>query len=439
MAVVKAFRGVRYDLRQVGSLDKVVTQPYDRIRYGLQERYYALSPYNIVRIVKRAEGKEGGAGDIYEQAREVYQQWLAEGVLKRDAEPALYVYHQSFSLPDGARLTRRGFVGALRLAPFEEGIVLPHERTLSGPKADRLRLLRATKVNFGHVFMLYPDEGSRVQGILERAIEGRAPDMVARELYEEDVLHEMWVVSDPEVIAAVEEEMAPKRHMIIADGHHRYETALNYLAEQLERYPDAPVDAAFRYRMTTFVSMDDPGLVIFPTHREVYGLVDLDVDALLREAEGDFEVVPVEGQEACFRVMRERVAEHAFGLFDGERWFVLVLRDEERLGERIGGDRAWAWKTLDVTILQALLLEGLLGIDEERLERHVRYHRDVQLAVEHVRSGEGDLLFCLNPTLISQVRACAEQGERMPQKSTDFYPKVITGLVMMSVHEDERI
>ena len=272
MAKIVPFRGIRYNPHKVGDLSKVVCQPYDRVRYGLQEQYYDLHPYNIVRITKGLEFDDDMVdNNVYTRARDYYHTWLDAGYLLRDPEPTFYVYHQTFTLPDGSELTRKAFIGALELVEFKEGIVLPHERTLSGPKVDRLNLMRATEANFGQIFMLYPDAENRINALFDDAITGRKPDADVRELFEKDVRQQVWVVSDPAVIARVEAEMAPKRGLIIADGHHRYETALNYRDEMRQKVPGAPPDAGFNFRMMTLVSMDDPGLTILPTHRLMTG------------------------------------------------------------------------------------------------------------------------------------------------------------------------
>jgi len=439
MANVVPFRGVRYNPQKFEKLDVVVSQPYDRVRYGLQDKYYALSPYNIVRIIRGKEQEgDNESNNVYTRARQFYQQWLQEGVLIREPQPAIYVYHQEFTV-NGQKRVRKAYVAALELVPFDEGTVLPHERTHAGPKVDRLNLLRATQVNFGLIFMLYPDPENKVNAILDKAIADREPDIDVVELHEKDVRQRMWVVTDPEVIAAVRAEMAPKRNLIIADGHHRYETALAYRDEMRRQHPDAPPNAAFNYRMVALVSMDDPGLTILPTHREIHDYTGLSLSEFLERAGEHFHVIPVDSREACFALMQERSTEHAFGVYAEGKYHVLVLKDEGRLAQLIPEERVWEWKTLDVTILHKLLIEGVLGLKEHEVEEKVRYHRDPQLALDHVDTGEAQYVFLMNPTRIGQVKSCSVQGEKMPQKSTDFYPKMISGLVMMPVSKDETL
>jgi len=430
MATIRPFRGVRYNQEQIPDLSTVISQPYDRVRHGLQDKYYDLSPYNVVRIIK---GKEQAGDDeqsnVYTRARDYYQSWLREGVLKREDVPALYVLHQTFTLSDGSTRTRQGLIAAFELSTFDEGIVLPHERTHSGPKVDRLNLMRATAVNFGHIFMLYP--GDRINELLGAAIEHQA-GLKLHELFEQDVTQQFWAVTDPQVITAVVEEMAPKRNLIIADGHHRYETALNYRDEMRAKYPDAPPDAGFNYRMVTLVSMQDPGLVILPTHRLIHSYRQMSGAEALEQAKKYFEVAPVEDRAAMEAALAQAESTHPrFGFYNGD-YTVLMLRDPAVL-ERLLPDRAPAWCLLDVSVLHELFIERVLGIDKAAVERkeNIEYLRDPQMGYDAVDRGEAEFLLVLNPTRMAQVRACTAAGEKMPQKSTDFYPKVIGGLVMM--------
>jgi uncharacterized protein (DUF1015 family) len=441
MAKIAPFQGIRYNHHKVGDLSKVVSQPYDRVRYGLQEQYYDLHPYNIVRIIKgRASDSDTAANNVYTRAHDFFQTWLDAGYLLRDPAPALYVYHQTFALPDGTELTRKALIAALELVEFSEGTVLPHERTLSGPKVDRLNLLRATETNFGQIFMLYPDAENRINAILDRAIAGRKPDIDVRELFEKDVRQRVWVVTDPDAIAQVVDEMAPKQGLIIADGHHRYETALNFRAEMREKHPDAPVDAAFNYRMVTLVSMDDPGLTILPTHRQIHAYTAKTTAQILADAAEYFSVTPMADRAALEGALAmASPTDRRIGFYDGG-YYLLRLRDPETMAQ-IAPDRTEEWRMLDVSILHELLIERVMGISKEQIAAHenIDYHRELDLALSHVDSGEALCAYIMNPTRMAEVRACSDQGAKMPQKSTDFYPKVITGLVAMSVGADERL
>jgi uncharacterized protein (DUF1015 family) len=442
MATVKAFHGVRYNPNKVDDLSTVVSQPYDRIRHGLQDQYYDLHPYNIVRITKGREqpGDQSGIEDVYTRARDYYRAWLDAGYLLRDTKPAFYVYHQTFTLPDGTDLTRRAFVGALELAEFDEGIVLPHERTLSGPKVDRLNLLRATAVNFGQIFMLHPDPDNRVNAIFDAAIAGREPDIDVRELFEKDVRQQVWVVTDPEVLAQVTAEMAPKTGLIIADGHHRYETALNYRAEMRAKYPDAPANAGFNFRMVTLVSMDDPGLTILPTHREMHDYQAKTTSQILEDAKQYFEVTAMDSRAALEEAMAKATPNDRRLGFYGGGYYLLRLSDPDVM-TRVVPERAEEWRMLDVSILHELMIERVMDVSKEKVEakENIEYHRDLDLAIQRVDEGKAQCVFIMNPTRIEEVKACSAQGEKMPQKSTDFYPKVISGLVAMPVTPDDEL
>jgi len=439
MATIRPFRGVRYNPEKIGNLSTVVSQPYDRVRHGLQDKYYDQSPHTIVRIIKgKEEPGDNDENNVYTRARDYYQAWLQEGILMREQSPALYVLHQTATLPDGSTKTRKGLIAALELSRFDEGIVLPHERTHSGPKVDRLNLMRATSVNFGHIFMLYP--GGGINELLASAIE-REPGFEVRDLFEHEIVQHFWAVTDPAVIQAVVETMAPRRNLIIADGHHRYETALNYRDEMRIKFPDAPPNTGFNYRMVTLVSMEDPGLVILPTHRLIHSYGQASGREVLKEkAKQYFEVTPVADRAALEAALAEaEPVKPRFGLYDGS-YAVLTLRDPTVL-ERVLPDRSPSWRLLDVSVLHELFIERVLGIDKAAVERqeNIEYLRDPQMGYDSVDKGEADFFLVMNPTRMEQVRDCTAAGEKMPQKSTDFYPKVISGLVMMPIGSDEQL
>jgi uncharacterized protein (DUF1015 family) len=442
MAEIAPFRGIRYNAHKVGDLSKVVTQPYDRVRYGLQDQYYDLSPYNIVRITKGRDQEDDtpGGDNVYTRAHEYFRTWLDAGYLLPEARPAFYVYHQTFELPDGTALTRKAFIGALKLVEFDEGVVLPHERTLAGPKIDRLNLLRATATNFGLIFMLYPDADNRINALLNTAIAGRAANIDVRELFEKDVRQQIWVVDDPQVLTAVVTEMAPKNGLIIADGHHRYETALNYRSEMRAEYPGAPPNAAFNYRMVTLVSMDDPGLVILPTHRLIHSYTAKNTDQILADARQYFEVIPIADRGGLEASLPETPpSDRRIGFFDG-RYFLLRLKSPELMAQVLP-HHLEEWRMLDVSILHELLIERVMGISKEQVEakENIDYHRDLDMAISEVQQAKAQCVFIMNATRISEVKACSMKGAKMPQKSTDFYPKVITGLVAMDVGAGQRL
>lgn len=441
MATIKPFRAIRYDQDKIDSIDHVISQPYDRVRYGLQEQYYALSPYNVTRIIKGMETEnDSETNNVYTRANDFLNQWLDEGILMREDQPAYYVYHQSFSLPSGETVTRKAFINAFELSSFDEGIVLPHEKTHAGPKVDRLNLTRATQTYFGNIFMLYPDPENQIDATFETAIQ-RPPDIQAKELHEKDVLHQIWVVKDPEVLAKVSAEMAPKTNLIIADGHHRYETALNYQAEMREKYPDAPSNAGFNYRMVAMVSMSDAGLTILPTHRLIFDYQTLSSDEILSRVEEYFRVEKVAGREE----LEERLAASGqsvgvIGFVSPQGHYLLTLTAPEVMVE-LEPDRVQAWRELDVSILHSLLLSKIMEVDQSKIDNleNIKYLREPDLGYDEVKGSDSAFLFILKPTRIEQVTACTDAGEKMPQKSTDFYPKIITGFAMLPVQVTETL
>ncbi len=448
MAVIKPFRGVRYNPARVDDLSAVVSQPYDRISPALAARYRALSPYNITAIIlghNEDEGLPGGgegddAADVYHHALESYEDWLAEGILMREAAPALYAYEQTFSV-GGREYVRLGMIAAVQLAEFEEGIILPHERTHSGPKADRLQLLRTLEVNTEQIFMLYPDPENRVNALLREAIRGRAPDMDVVELLEHDVRQRVWAIEDPETLAAITAHMAPLRGLIIADGHHRYETALTYRREQHARHPGIPPQAALNFVGATLVSMDDPGLVVLPTHREIRNFSGQTPAEVLARAGRHFNASSAPDLDATLAAVNAAPDGLTFGFYGGPEvgFHILTPRPGFDPAALIGDDRSVTWKGLAVSVLHRVLLEQVAevpaaGIDDKSM---VRYHRDPAQPVANIDAGRGNFAFFLSPTTIAQIKAVAGNGEKMPQKSTDFYPKMISGLTMLPVGLDE--
>jgi uncharacterized protein (DUF1015 family) len=438
MATIRPFKGVRYNSEKIADLSTVISQPYDRVRHGLQDKYYDQSPYTIVRIIKgKEEPGDTEENNVYTRARGYYQEWLKKGILMRDPSPALYVLHQTFTLADGSRKTRKGLIAALELSRFDEGIVLPHERTHSGPKVDRLNLMRATQVNFGHIFMLYPE--GRINELLDAAIKEQ-PGFELRELFEHDVVQQFWPVTDPQVIQAVVEEMAPRQNLIIADGHHRYETALNYRDEMRAAHPDAPPNAGFNFRMVTLVSMEDPGLVILPTHRLIHSYGQMSGRDALDQAKEYFEVTPTADRSAVEAALQDAAPTRPrFAFYDGN-YAVLTLLDQTAL-EKLLPDRSRDWRLLDVSVLHELFIERVLRIDKGAVERkeNIEYLRDPQMGYDAVDEGKADFFLVMNPTRMEQVRTCTGAGEKMPQKSTDFFPKVISGLVAMPIGVEERL
>jgi len=444
MAEVFPFRGYRYNTEKIKDISSAVTQPYDKITSALQEKYYAEHEKNVVRIILGK--KETGDGEVdnqYTRARAYLGEWIGEGTFVQEKEPAIYAYFQEYTLPNGMRKTRRGFVALCRLMDYAEGGVKPHEKTLAGPKADRLNLLRATQSNFGQIFMLYSDPELAIDDILDEAAQS-AP--VADAFVGEAERHSLWPITDPEKIAVIRNVMKD-RPVFIADGHHRYETALNYRNEMRRAGAKCEGAESFENRMMTFVNMDDEGLTIFPTHRLIFDVPGFDGKKLVGQLEDLFNVREfVFDEESENSVRREFLEDlriegmsgRCLGLFiNGEkRYLLLTFSGGKPIEELIPEDRPKEWKELDVNILHILVLERLLGIGAEQLEAqsNVHYERSADSAIDKVKAGDYQMTFLMNPTKVAQVKAVAAAGERMPQKSTDFFPKLLTGMVFAKLN-----
>ena len=438
MAVIFPFRAWRYDPERV-PVQQAVTQPYDKITPAMQERYYQASPYNLVRIILgKSLPADGDTENVYIRAAASFQNWRQTGVLRRDPEPSLYLYSQIFQLPGDAPANpapaeRRGFIALGRIEDYSAGVVFRHEQTLAKPKADRLDLLRATRAHFGQIFMLYSGAG-KVDALLDSAT-ARDVDIEVTDEY--GVVHRLWKISNPSVIASVQGQMQDRK-LIIADGHHRYETALAY---RNERRADAdtgtglpfPYDSA----MMTFVDMSRPGLVILPTHRLVFGLPSFSAAQFQAEARKFFDLEEVDaGIDAARAIAILQQAGHAgTALLAVTAGSAFLLHTPNAMGAHFFGKLSLRQQTLDVVQLHKCVLEGVLKISEEaiRNQENVSYCREAADALLQVRSGKVQVAFLMNPVRMEQVRDIAFAGEVLPQKSTDFYPKLLSGLTIYAL------
>lgn len=427
MAHIKPFRALRYS-RQAGNIKDLTCPPYDIISDSQREAYISQNPYNVIRL-------ELPKGDSpYETAKNTLAQWRETGVLQLDMDPGLYIYEEEFlsKADHGETKKLRGLICRVRLEDFSAGVVLPHEETLSKAKEDRFQLMRATNCNFSQIYSLYQDPSHTTRQRLDNLAAGCAPRY---EFSDGLVTHRLWVVNDEAAIAAVQQDFAPRK-LYIADGHHRYETALNYRNHLRETGVQCP---GADYIMMFLADMADQGLVVFPTHRLVRGLADFDGKALLAACGEFFELSPVDGPEGAQSALDAayEAGKHAFAFFDGTEWTLLTLRDMSAVDQLLP-EMSDAYRSLDVTILHTLILERLLGIDKENMANQVNltYTRSMDEAVEAVEAGAADCCFLLNPTRVEEIGAVAANGEKMPQKSTYFYPKLITGLVMNDLGDD---
>ena len=428
MAKLFPFAAWRYAADRV-PLSAVVTQPYDKITPQAQERYYEASPNNLVRIIlgkRRAE--DTASENVYTRAASHFREWCRNGILRQDPEPSIYRYSQTFTIPGStSKAERLGFIALGKLEEYSAGVVFRHEQTLAKPKADRLELLRATRAHFGQIFMLYSGSGA-VDNMLRS---DAAPEIEVTDEY--GVLHRVWRISDPALIGSVTGMMGDKK-LIIADGHHRYETALAYRNEgRAARREGAAGDSV----MMTFVDMDSPGLVILPTHRVVFGLPSFSSDHLKAQAVQFFKIEEVDSDVDAPRATEilRRAGQAGTALLAVTADRVLLLHSPKSIGSKLLHDFSERQQWLDVVQLHECVLEGALHISEEAIRNQecVSYYREAADALAAVREGKAQVAFLMNPVRIQQVRDIAFAGEVLPQKSTDFYPKLLSGLTIYAL------
>ena len=439
MARIYPFRAFCYNPERVGSLENVATQPYDKITAEMQTRYYNLSPYNLARIIKgRTEPGDDERENVYTRATRYLEAWKREGALVQQPEPAIFPYFQEYEVP-GTRekRVRKGFIALGQIEKYEARVVFRHEQTLSAPKADRLELLRHIRTHFGQIFMLFSDPARAVDRLLQRAA---AETPVIRVSDEYGTIHTVWRVAAPAAIAEFQQAMADK-NLIIADGHHRYETALIYRNECRARLGTSDSNAPHERVMMTFINTEAEGLTILPTHRVVGGLKDFDFGAFRQAASRYFDwyAYPFANESerpAALRQFRRDLETRgqkrpAIGVYaEGESAaYLFLLKINADLAEWLP-DLSAAQRTLDIVLLHRLLLQNCLNISEEsvRREQNIHYVREWEEAVERVTSGQAQVAFLLNPVRIEQVRDITFRGQVLPQKSTDFYPKLLSGL-----------
>jgi uncharacterized protein (DUF1015 family) len=431
MAEIIPFKALRYDSHQV-RLEDVVTQPYDKITPEMQAKYYELSPNNLVRIILGKGGETDSPGfNIYTRAAEYLHDWRAGGILKQDSDPSLYFYSQTFTIPGTRDLAeRRGLIALGQIHEYTDGVVFRHEQTLSKPRADRLNLLRHTKAHFGQIFMLYSDPQGEVDRLLRSEEE---PDMSVLDEYE--VLHRVWRISDAGIIQSIQRLMRNKK-LLIADGHHRYETALTYRNERRQQDPNNSPGAPYEFVMMTLIPMESPGLVILPTHRIVQGLPDFDRERMLEGAKRFFDIqrIDVRSESRSATTLLGEAGKDGTSFVAVIKQGPYLMRAKKRAIHDALNEISPLQRDLDVVQLHKIMLERVLGISEEaiRNQEHVKYERDAFEAISWVRQG-ANVAFLMNPARIEQVREAAFAGEVLPQKSTDFYPKLLSGLAIYAL------
>lgn len=435
------FRGITYHHKTIADMNQVVTQPYDKIDESMQQNYYQRGDYNIVRIILgQDEAGDTEQHNKYTRAADYFNSWLKERILCPATTPGIYACHQTYQLADGISRVRKGFVALGKLRDYSEGGVKPHENTLAGPKADRLNLMRTTKANFGQIFMLYSDPEHEIDNILA-PFAAKPAGTTARAEY--GVVHQMWPITDEAAIRKIQAVMANK-DVFIADGHHRYETALNFRNEIRAKGLSSEGNESVDNCMMTFVNIYDKALSILPTHRAVFGIDPGKIDNMKKEAGNYFTIDEFKfgndseeagARKAFLRTMTEKGRQaHCFGLYihNENSYKLLTLKTTAILDKLDAGEHSQAYRELDVSILHSVLLGHFLGIDAKALaeERNIRYEKEADEAINKVKAGDFQMVFLVNPTKIEQVEKIALRGERMAQKSTDFFPKLITGMVM---------
>ncbi len=431
------FTALRYNLDHVGALSNVIAPPYDVIDPQLQDQLYKLHPANVIRIILNRE-EPGDTGDEkYQRAAKFVQQWVDEGVLKREDKPAFYVYHQQFEA-DGKAYSRRGFMGRVRIQPFGEGNIYPHEETHPKAKVDRLKLTTATRQNNSQIFGLYPDPDNEVITLLDEATAGVTPIEATDHL---GVKHILWPVTDEAVTAKVSQLMED-RPMFVADGHHRYETASNYRKQVTEEMSGLPVDHPANFVMTMLVGMSDPGMIVLPTHRLLRGTPKFTADEIIAKLAGAFECEKVDGgvdaASAAWAKMEQADQQGLMALYAVEDDTWVLCRATEGAAAKmkeLAPGQSDDWQGLGVSILHRLVIDELFGCQGHPKPTYVH---DVAETIEGLK-GEGSqaesdgdqpytLAALVMPAKLSHVEAISLHKERMPAKSTYFYPKLLSGL-----------
>ena len=442
MAKIIPFKGILYNKEKIRDIKDVVAPPYDVISPAEQEELYKRHENNVVRLIL---GKESNSdtpdNNRYTKARDSFDSWQRDSILIKDAFPSIYVYSQEYHLgeTEGFEKKRRlGFIALSKLEDFGEGKIHPHENTLAKPKEDRLKLMQHCNANFSSIFGLFSDPSKRIDSVLKDYMR-HSPlyDLVD----DAGMRHTLWAIRDNRAIQIITSVMSDKQ-IFIADGHHRYETAINYRNEMRGKLPDFSGEELYNYVMMYFTNTNSEGLSILPIHRLVSNLSDFDKKKIVEKAGEFFNIEKLSFNESDEKTVKQKLfsdikergeKEHIFGMYLGnDEYLLLTLKDEDVLDRLITNSRHPSWKKLDVTILHTLLIEKVLRISEKNLaeQKNITYTISGDEAIKDVKAGKYQIALFLNPTKIEDVKDVAAAGEKMPQKSTFFYPKLITGLVM---------
>lgn len=437
MVKLMPFKGVRYNLDKVDSIADVITPPYDVISDTQQQEFYDISPYNMIRLeLAKEHADDNDSDNKYTRAAASFKSWLGDNIMCQDSDNSLYIYEQQFNV-NGTTYSRTGFVGLIELQEFSKGNILPHENTLAKPKVDRLNLMRACNANFSQVFGLYDDEDKSIYRLIYDYKDQAEPEVQFESA--EGIIESIWKLSDETIISKIQANMTSKK-LFIADGHHRYETALAYRDEQIGKNPNHSGEEIYNYVMMVLVAMNDPGLVVLPTHRCIHNIEDFNRENFLESIGEDFTLTnhrfkSEDNDDRALEIEDTLVnsGQHSFAFYDGsgDVYYILKLKDIRNIDKYLP-DREASYKELDVTVLHTLILDHVLGIGEKELanQENISYTHDFKEAFNWVEEGSEQFVFFMNSTAVEQVKNVSLDGEKMPQKSTYFYPKLTTGLVI---------
>ena len=425
MVDVRPFKAVLYTSK-AGDAENLITQPYDKIDSQMQKEYYEKSPYNYCRLILPQEENK------YQIANQRVLQWLKEGIMAKETKPAIFVSCQEFML-DGKKYRRKGLIAALKLYPYSEDMVFPHEATYKAPKADRLNMLRTVQKDLEPVFLIYQDQDKKTIAFFEEIAKTKPVIDVTDSL---QVRHTVWAVTDSEKIRQIQTYLNAKT-MVITDGHHRYESALAY-RDEMRSKGDWTEDSAFNFHMSYLVPVQEEGLIVLPTHRLLkdYKLTD----DLVHAFKFFFDVVDVEPNvDALEGFLKDHANEHAFCVYDGSKAYGLLLKHDKAVYDFVNANVSGETKVFDVVILRDIVFRFILKTGELNMDENILYVRWTKVAVEKVDRGEASIAFLVNPVSAKTVAEIAQQHELLPEKSTDFYPKLVSGLMMMDISASEKL
>lgn len=421
MATIKAFRALRYNQEKI-NLEKVIAPPYDVISPDEQNNYYDKDPKNIIRLILAREE------DRYSASKKYFQDWQLDQSLVRETDEAIYPLEQSFISNDGTVDNRKGFIALIKIEEFEKGIVLPHEKTLSKAKEDRLKLLRATDANFSQIFGLFSD----AEGLVQKEIQKELTEKPICDVEFQEVKNKIWKITNKNIIDSIVKIMSSKQ-ILIADGHHRYETALNYRNEKRKEIINFTGNESFNFVLMFFTNLNDDGLVIYPTHRAVHSIENFNWQKIKSILQNDFDIIDCKSKQEMTKIL-QNFDSFSYGVIESNpaKFSVLHLKNSEKIKTLLSKSLPNEIKNLDVVLLHEYILRDLIGISDEAQAKklNINYLQKIADCVTEVENKKVNIAFIVNSTKINQVRQVAESGNIMPQKSTFFYPKLISGFIM---------